>query len=304
MSLGSLYASGTGVNRDPAKAAKWHRKAAEQGLAQAELRVAFEYINGFGVKADPVEGVRWMKRAAEQGAADAQFELGRCYAEGMGVPENPEDAAKYYKRSAEQNYAPGQYALGNCYFEGYGVSKEMPEGIEWTRRAAEQGYAPAENVIGLCYSKGKGVKQDYVEAYKWFDLAVAQSGEHNNDARINLSMAERAMTPDQIAQGQKLAQEFKPRVAPAPGAAHPANAANGATADKGAKMGILNVNADEESDEVFVDGAFVGNAPAKLKLEPGLHIIEVKKTGFKDYRKALKISEGSELTLRAVLERQ
>jgi TPR repeat protein len=243
-----------------------------------------------------------MKRAAEQGAADAQFEMGRCYAEGMGVPENPEDAAKYYQRSAEQNYAPGQYALGNCYFEGYGVSKEVPEGVEWTRRAAEQGYAPAENVIGLCYSKGKGVKQDYVEAYKWFDLAVAQSGEHNNDARINLSMAERAMTPDQIAQGQKLAQEFKPRVVSSPGSAHTANTAK--TASEGAKMGILNVNADEETGEVFVDGAFVGNAPAKLKLEPGLHVVEVKKPGFKDYRKALKISEGSELTLRAVLERQ
>src|SRR5205823_14176289 len=35
LQLGTLYASGMGVSRDIAKAAKWHRKAAEQGLPQA-----------------------------------------------------------------------------------------------------------------------------------------------------------------------------------------------------------------------------------------------------------------------------
>src|SRR5215472_6762814 len=62
LSLGSLYISGTGVTRDLAKAAKWHRKAAEQGLAKAQLRVAYEYADGLGVKADHYEAVRWLRR--------------------------------------------------------------------------------------------------------------------------------------------------------------------------------------------------------------------------------------------------
>ena len=36
----------------------------------------------------------------------------------------------------------------------------------------------------------------------------------------------------------------------------------------------------------------------------GEHVVEVKKPGFKDYRKQIKISDGAELTLRAVLEKQ
>jgi hypothetical protein len=54
---------------------------------------------------------------------------------------------------------------------------------------------------------------------------------------------------------------------------------------------------------VFVDGAFVGNSPAKLKLPEGSHVIEVKKTGYKGYRRELKVTAGSELILSAGLER-
>lgn len=71
----------------------------------------------------------------------------------------------------------------------------------------------------------------------------------------------------------------------------------------GAKSGFVNVAATDESFEVFADSAFVGNTPAKLKLSEGAHVIEVKKAGFKDYRKEIKVLEDSELTIRAVLDK-
>lgn len=309
LTLGSYYASGTGVSRDLVKAAKWHRKAAEQGLARAEYRVAYECANGVGVKLDPVEAVKWLRRAAEQGLASAQLELGKCYANGAGIGENPVEAVNWFRKAADQNFPAAQYALGNCYFDGSGVAKDIPEGVAWTRKAAEQGLPEAESSFGMCYAKGKGVPQDYVQAYKWFNLAVAQGGEHNTEARMNLSMAERALTPEQVAQGQKLAREFKP---------HPAEtgslSASSASAKRsaqplnsfapGAKAGFLLVNADDSTGDVYLDGAFVGNAPAKLKVEPGAHVIEVKKQGFKDFRREIRVSEGSEQTLHAVLEKQ
>src|ERR1035438_613057 len=52
-----------------------------------------------------------------------------------------------------------------------------------------------------------------------------------------------------------------------------------------ASSGVVNVKAEDDSYEIFVDGAFVGNTPAKVKLAEGSHVVEVKKTGFKDYRK-------------------
>jgi hypothetical protein len=49
------------------------------------------------------------------------------------------------------------------------------------------------------YAEGRGVPQDYVRAYMWFSLSAAQ-GEQR--AVKTLSMAERKMTPAQIAEGQ------------------------------------------------------------------------------------------------------
>ena len=64
------------------------------------------------------------------------------------------------------------------------------------------------------------------------------------------------------------------------------------------------VNADDQTSEIFVDGAFVGNPPARLKLPVGTHVVEVRKAGFKDYRRQLNVVDGSELTLRARLEKE
>src|SRR5947208_10005607 len=52
LALGNFYFLGTGTRRDLIRAAKWHRKAAEQGLVEAELRLAFDYLDGVGLKTD------------------------------------------------------------------------------------------------------------------------------------------------------------------------------------------------------------------------------------------------------------
>jgi hypothetical protein len=235
------------------------------------------------------------------------------------VAKNPVEAVEWYRKAAAQDLVDAQGEIGNCYLEGNGVPTDIPEGLKWTRQAAEQGFAPAQNSLGLCYSKGKGVAKDYVEAYKWFNLAVAKGGDIADDARINLAAAERFMKPEQVAEGQRLAREFKPRKASTPGEvstpANPAGAgsaspATGQTGSVGSgvakvlKTGLVSVKAEDDSYEIFVDGAFVGNTPANVKLTEGAHVVEVKKPGFKNYVKQIKISEGSELTLRAVLEKQ
>ena len=305
LTLGNYYASGRGVHRDQIKAVKWHRKAAEQGLARAQFRLAYEYANGLGVKPDHLEAARWLRLAAQQGLAEAQSQLGACYAQGDGVEEDAVEAAKWYRKGAEQGYPEAEHALGTCYFEGNGVTKDLAEGVAWTRKAAEQGLAAAEDSLGMCYAKGRGVPQDYLQAYKWFSLAAAQGNDANVEAKMNLSMAERAMTPAQIAQAQEMARQFKPETAEASkrDGAQKGSTAHRTTTPKG-QVGLLTVKADDETDEVYLDGDFVGNAPAKLELAPGLHTVEVKKPGFKAFRRQIKVSEGSELSLHAVMERQ
>ncbi len=68
------------------------------------------------------------------------------------------------------------------------------------------------------------------------------------------------------------------------------------------KTGTVMVTGDDTTFEVFTDGFFVGNVPAKLRLSEGGHVIEVKKEGFRPYSKEIKVTEGCELNLRPVLE--
>jgi TPR repeat protein len=320
ISLASHYVNGTGVARDPAKAVKWLRKAADQGLARAQCLLGLSYANGEGVKPDKNEAARWMRRAADQGLAEAQFDLGMCYANGDGVPKNAAEATAWYRKAADQGLPDAECELGDCYLEGTGIPKDIPEGVKWTRKAAEQGFGQAQNALGVCYLKGIGVTKDYVQAYKWLDLAAAKGDERADDARVNLASAERYLTPAQVAEAQRLAHEFKPQKATAPGES-PLSATNAApprsssgvgqtaassTASTPAgvsRTGVVNISAADDSYEIFVDGAFVGNTPAKVKLTEGAHVVEVKKAGFKDYRKQIKITEGSELTLHAILEK-
>jgi len=51
------------------------------------------------------------------------------------------------------------------------------------------------------------VPKDYVEAYKWFNLASAQGNINATSDRDNLAAS---MTPDQIAEGQRLSRGFQP----------------------------------------------------------------------------------------------
>jgi len=209
--LGTCYANGQGVPKDYAEAVNWSRKAAEQNDAIAQYDLGVSYANGQGVAKDYVEAVKWFRKAAKQNLAEAQVALGACYANGQGVATNYAEAVKWYRKAAEQNYAPAQVRLGACYANGQGVEREEAEALKWFRKAAEQNDAEAQYTLGACYANGQGVPKDYVEAYTWLLLAAGQG---NEAAKKNMTSLENQMTREQIAEGQKLARNFKPRQVP------------------------------------------------------------------------------------------
>jgi hypothetical protein len=90
------------IEKDPAEAVKWYRKAAEQGDANAQFNLGLCFEDGQGVAMDPVEAVKWCRRAAEQGHADAQFNLGWCFMDGLGVANDLGEAAKWFQKAADQ----------------------------------------------------------------------------------------------------------------------------------------------------------------------------------------------------------
>lgn len=68
--------------------------------------------------------------------------------------------------------------------------------------------------------------------------------------------------------------------------------------------GSIEVHSTPEGAEVYVDGAFVGNAPATLKLAPGQHTIRMSQSGFKEWSREITVQAGSEAHLSASLDKQ
>ena len=71
VSLGVMYEEGRGVAQDDAEAAKWMRRAAEHGNAEAQDILGFMYFDGRGVTLDWVQAYMWWHLAAGQGEARA-----------------------------------------------------------------------------------------------------------------------------------------------------------------------------------------------------------------------------------------
>ena len=206
--LGSMYLWGNiffGATKDTDKAIYWLRKiVGRTGDAEAE--------NNLGAVLDEkqnyVEAAKWFRKAAEQGNADAQSNLGLIYHKGKGIETDDTEAATWFHKAAEQGDDKAQFYLGSMYHDGKGVTQDYAEALKWYRRAAAQGDDTAQNNLGLMYDKGEGTPQDYSEAYKWYNLAAAQG---DRTAIANRDLIVRHMTPDQIAEAQRLAREFKPR---------------------------------------------------------------------------------------------
>jgi hypothetical protein len=55
--------------------------------------------------------------------------------------------------------------------------------------------------------------------------------------------------------------------------------------------------------DVTIDEAFMGNAPAKLRLKAGKHTIKVSMAGYKDWTREMTVMSGSEVNLAATLEK-
>jgi TPR repeat protein len=117
-------------------------------------------------------------------------------------------ALRLFRSLADQGDAAAQSRLGLMYENGQSVPQDYAEAVLWYRRAADQGFKGAQWLLGIMYQTGDGVRQDYVQAHMWFNLSAAQGWGAAAEAR---TMLERAMTPAQVAEAQKLAHEWKPK---------------------------------------------------------------------------------------------
>lgn len=84
----------------------------------------------------------------------------------------------------------------------------------------------------------------------------------------------------------------------------PAAATESAASSEAAETATLTIKSTPDSADVSVDGNFMGNTPASLKLAAGKHTVKVSHAGYKDWSREITVSAGSEMTLSAGLEKQ
>jgi hypothetical protein len=146
------------------------------------------------------------------------------YTNGEGVQQDYTEAALWYRQAAKQGYAMAQSSLGFMYNFGRGVPQDYAEAEKWYRKAAERGDSFGQSNLALMYVSGDGLPRNYVLGHMWFSLAAAHSHADFADygtmtdimyeaAKSNAEMRDRVaskMTPEQIAEAQRLAREWKP----------------------------------------------------------------------------------------------
>ena len=216
--LAFLYMFGSGVPQDHDEALKWRRKAADQGYAEAQASLGEMYEFGLNdVPKDLNEALKWYRLAAEQGNTYAENALGNAYNEGNGVSIDNEEAAKWYQKAADAGEGAAQVNLAGMYSRGEGVPQSDYQAMQWYLKAGpEHSDAGTMLQVALKYEAGKGVPQNFVEAYKWYIMAGAKElpkipgykDDSAENARKWAADLAAKMTPEQIAEAQKLATEL------------------------------------------------------------------------------------------------
>lgn len=83
----------------------------------------------------------------------------------------------------------------------------------------------------------------------------------------------------------------------------PAAATNSVAPSAISPSAKLSVTSAPVGADIMVDGNFVGNTPSDVQVPEGEHTVVVKKSGFKDWERKMKVSGGSNVRLSAELEK-
>jgi TPR repeat protein len=173
--LGTIYAAGTLVPQDYARAATWFRRAADAGIANAAYNLGVMCQQGLGVPKDARAAIGWYEKAAQKGHPEALYNLGIVYTKGLGADVDMDKGVAYFKRAANAGVAQAAYNLGVLY-EGNLLGAPSPSrALEWYGVAANQGHAEAKTAMARLQAQGFAAgHQDLTETAATSAAAAAE----------------------------------------------------------------------------------------------------------------------------------
>ncbi|MGJ3263618.1 MAG: hypothetical protein ACFE0R_10330, partial [Salinarimonas sp.] len=138
--LAARLSDGRDAMRDPRLSARLFERLAERGVVPAQYRIGQIYDKGVGVERDPAAAEIWYRRAAESGNVTAMHNLAVLLAEGAvgGAPDYT-GAIGWFRRAAEHGVRDSQYNLAVLLARGLGAPQDVPASFTWFAIAAAQG---------------------------------------------------------------------------------------------------------------------------------------------------------------------
>lgn len=155
LAIGDMYLYGQGTPANPAEAAAWYTKLANERRKDTDQSPY-----------DPKDPEKASPRA------EAHLRLARLYMEGVGVSKDARAARAQYRKTDELNYIPGRYALGRMLLTGFGGERDVHKGVALVASAAEHGYAPAQWTLARLYDDGSALARDDKLALEWYQQAA------------------------------------------------------------------------------------------------------------------------------------
>lgn len=122
-----------GIGKQPpnfAEAARWYRKAADQGFARGMINLGFLYEKGLGVEHDPATALQWYRKAAG---------LGEAIALDSGEPASSTEETRQLRRELEETRRQLEDARRELERVRHGAQTETEQLKEQIRRAQDAG---------------------------------------------------------------------------------------------------------------------------------------------------------------------
>lgn len=183
-------------------------QAALRGDAVAQYELGLQRL----AASQTPEGVALLRRAANQGLAMAQYRLAKLFERGEGLPPDIQQARQWTERAAAAGNRKAMHDLGVYYARGEGAPLDEATAFRWFRQAADLGVADSQFNLGVLYQQGRGTDADAGEALYWFSVA-ARSGD--NDARARAATLEAQLPPDIVQRARARAAAFTAKPASA-----------------------------------------------------------------------------------------
>ena len=210
--------------------------AANNGDIESAYEIGRAYsfgmrVDELGLKKNIESAKKWYLKAAEAGHKEGAYELAQLWAD----DKEKKVAFKWYFKAAKACHLASQMKVAEYLLDDDFIFNDKAKGMEWLwliaaigyehgkksliYRIATDVYAAARYKLGRAYELGDWVAKDYVKAYWAYNLTTSLSTDLTRDrssktlrelAKISRDQLEKKMTPDQIAEAQKLTTDWKP----------------------------------------------------------------------------------------------